>query len=68
MKLPIVGYRRYDDSRMKPEPAPNIPGNTDGERMSNALKMVLSVSKKELLKAEAKRKRAIERRKRRKKG
>ena len=29
---------------MKPEPAPNVPGNTPGERMSNALRMVLTVS------------------------
>jgi hypothetical protein len=43
---------------MKPQPAPNVPGNTDAERMSNALKMVLTVSKEELLKREAAEKRA----------
>jgi hypothetical protein len=44
----------------KPAPAPNVPGSTDGERMSNALSMVLTVSKKELLKKEARLKRASE--------
>jgi hypothetical protein len=38
---------------MKPLPAPHVPRETDAERMSNALKAVLTVSKKDLLKAEA---------------
>lgn len=38
---------------MKPAAAPNVPGNTDAERMSNALGMVLRVSKADLLKEEA---------------
>lgn len=38
---------------MKPEPAPSVPGNTEAERMSNALRMVLRVSKTDLLKKEA---------------
>lgn len=38
---------------MKPNPAPNVPGNTEAERMSNALRAVLTVSKAELLKKEA---------------
>ena len=47
---------------MKPLPAaPNVPGNTDAERMSNALRMILTVSKKDLLKEEARLKRASER-------
>jgi hypothetical protein len=33
--------------------APNVPGKTDAERMSNALSMVLTVSKNDLLKKEA---------------
>ena len=41
-----------------PQPAPNIPGNTPAERMSNALRMVLRVSKPDLLKREARVKRA----------
>lgn len=43
---------------MKPQPAPPVPGNTDAERLSNALRMVLTVSKDELLKKEARLKRA----------
>jgi hypothetical protein len=39
---------------MKPLPAaPNVPGNADAERMSNALRAVLTVSKHDLLKREA---------------
>jgi hypothetical protein len=45
---------------MKPSPPPNVPGNTEAERMSNALSMVLTVSKKDLLKKEARLKRASE--------
>ena len=43
---------------MKPLKAPKVPGNTDAERMSNALRMVLKVSKADLLKEEARIKRA----------
>jgi len=43
---------------MKPLHAPNVPGNTPSERMSNALRMVLTVSKADLLKKEAKLKKA----------
>jgi hypothetical protein len=66
LSLALDHIWRYDVGRMKPQPAPNVPGDTEAERMSNALRMVLSVSKKELLKEEAKRQRATERRKRRK--
>jgi hypothetical protein len=45
---------------MKPAPAPDVPGETPAERMSNALRIVLSVSKKDLLKKEAKEKRGRE--------
>jgi len=34
---------------MKPQPAPEVPGNTDAERMSNALRMVLTVPKEAIL-------------------
>lgn len=44
----------------KPQPAPSVPGNTDAERMSNALSMVLTVSKKDLIKKEAGLKRVSE--------
>lgn len=53
---------------MKPLPAPNVPGNTEAERMSNALRMVLSVSKKDLLKKEAGEKRAREKKREKKPG
>jgi hypothetical protein len=45
---------------MKPAPAPDVPGRTEAERMSNALSMVLTVSKKDLLKKEARLKRTQE--------
>jgi hypothetical protein len=37
----------------KPVPIPNVAGATPGERMSNALSMVLTVSKKDLVNEEA---------------
>ena len=52
---------------MKPRPAPNVPGNTEAERMSNAVKKVLSVSKEAYLKEEARLKKLRERKKRSKK-
>ena len=51
---------------MKPAPAPNVPGDTEAQRMSNALRMVLTVSKKDLLKKEARMKRASEKKRARK--
>jgi hypothetical protein len=45
---------------MKPQPAPEVPGNTDAERMSNALRMVLTVPKEAILKEEAKLKKTKE--------
>ncbi len=39
-----------------------VPGNTPGERMSNALRTVLSVSKGELLERESRLKRASKKR------
>jgi hypothetical protein len=44
----------------KSKPAPHVPGNTEAERMDNALRMVLSVPKEQLLKAEAREKRVRE--------
>ncbi len=49
---------RYTTNKMKPEPAPHVPGATPWEKFDNALRRVLSVSKEELLKREAKWKRA----------
>ena len=51
---------------MKPAPPPNVPGNTEAERMSNALRMVLSVSKADLLKEEARLKRTSAKNRRKK--
>jgi hypothetical protein len=39
---------------MKPRPPPNVPGNTEAERMSNAVPKMFSVSNGELVKQEAK--------------
>ena len=47
----------------KPLPAPNVPGNTDAERMDNAVRMMFSVSKEDFLKRESKWKRARARKK-----
>jgi hypothetical protein len=43
---------------MKPAPAPDIPGNTESERMDNAVRKMFTVSKEDVLKEEAKWKRA----------
>ena len=39
---------------MKPKPAPNVPGNTEAERMDAAVRMLFAASKMDFLKAEAK--------------
>ena len=52
---------------MKPAPAPNVPGDTEAERFDNAVRKMFTVSKADLLKAEAKWKRARARKKRAKK-
>jgi len=49
---------------MKPLPAPDVPGNTEAEKFDNAVRKMFSVSKEELLKREAKRKRARTRKRR----
>jgi hypothetical protein len=48
---------------MKPLPAPNVSGNTDAERMDNAVRKLFTVSKEDYLKAEARLKRARDRKK-----
>jgi hypothetical protein len=50
--------------RMKPLPAPNVPGKTESERFENALRHVLTVSKDDLLKREAESKRTRTKKKR----
>jgi hypothetical protein len=52
---------------MKPLPAPHIPGSTEAERMDNAVHKMFSVSKEDILKEEAKWKRARARKRRTKK-
>ena len=49
---------------MKPLPAPNVPGNTEAERMDNAVRKMFTVSKEELAKREALWKRMQARKKR----
>jgi hypothetical protein len=43
---------------MKPLPAPSVPGNTEAERFDNAVRKIFTVSKEDVLKREAKWKRA----------
>ena len=49
---------------MKPLPAPEVPGNTEAERMDNAVRRMFTVSKDAILKREAEWKRAQARKKR----
>jgi len=46
---------------MKPQPAPNVPGKTEAQRFDNAFRAMFRVSKDDVLKEEAKQKRAKER-------
>ncbi len=38
---------------MKPLPAPYVPGDTDAERMDNAVRRMFTVSKQQVLRREA---------------
>ncbi|HEY4678536.1 MAG TPA: hypothetical protein VIJ01_15330 [Candidatus Angelobacter sp.] len=49
---------------MKPLPAPDVPGKTESERFSNALRQAFTVSKDDLLKREAQEKKTKTRKKR----
>ncbi len=52
---------------MKPlPPAPEVPGKTEFERFDNAVRQILTVSKNDLLKMEAREKKKKERKKRKK--
>jgi hypothetical protein len=42
---------------MKPEPAPKVEGKTPWKRLDNAVRHIFTVSKEDVLKAEAKEKR-----------
>lgn len=52
---------------MKPLPAPHVPGKTEFERFDNAVRQVLTISKEELLRREAREKKTRERKRRAKK-
>jgi hypothetical protein len=47
---------------MKPSPAPHVPGNTEAERMDNAVRKMFTVTKEDYLKEEARLKRVRNRR------
>jgi hypothetical protein len=49
---------------MKSAPPPPVPGNTDAERFDYAVRKMFSVSKEDVVKEEAKQKRARARKKR----
>jgi hypothetical protein len=53
---------------MKPLPAPQVPGSTEFERFDNAVRRILSVSKDDILKKEAREQRKKERKKEQKRG
>jgi hypothetical protein len=53
---------------MKPLPAPPVPGETDSARFDYAVRKMFSVSKEDVVKEEAKQKRARARKKRTKGG
>jgi hypothetical protein len=57
---------RYN-ARMRPLPAPHVPGKTDFERFDNAVRQVLTISKEELLRREAEEKKPAERKRRHRK-
>jgi hypothetical protein len=50
---------------MKPLPAPHVHGNTEAERMDNAVRRMFSVSKEDILQAEEQWKRQHQGRKKR---
>jgi hypothetical protein len=58
---------RYDRGDMRPpNPPPAVPGETEAERMKNALRMMFSVPKEAYLREEARLKRARNRKRARK--
>ena len=60
-------WTKGDGGTMKPLLAPNVPGKTEFERFDNAVRQVLSVSKEELLRREAREQKTREHKKRAKK-
>jgi hypothetical protein len=53
---------------MKPLPSPHVEGRTPAERMDNALRTILKVSKEAIVKEEAKEKRKREHKREQKRG
>jgi len=51
----------YDVGRMKPLPAPPVPGNTEWERFDNAFRKIITVPKEAFAKEEARLKQARDR-------
>jgi hypothetical protein len=49
---------------MKPQPAPDVSGNTPWERLDSATRKIFTVSKEAVVQDEAKRKKARERKQR----
>jgi hypothetical protein len=49
---------------LKPHPAPHVPGNTEAERMDNAVRKLFTVSKEDYLKEESRLKKRRDRKKR----
>ena len=47
---------------MKPQPPPYVPGDTEAERMDNAVRKMFGVSKEDVLREEAREKQAKARR------
>jgi len=54
-----AGIGQYN-CRMKPLPPPKVPGKTEFQKFDNAVRLVLTVSKEELLRREAAEKKANE--------
>lgn len=59
-------FHKWSIVSMRPLPAPHVPGKTEFERFDNAVRQVLTVSKDDLLKKEAREKRAQEKRNKKK--
>jgi hypothetical protein len=59
--LAFVQKAPYHWGEMKPHPAPQVPGNTEAERMDNAVRKLFTVPKEDYLKEEARLKRIRDR-------
>jgi len=64
--LVFLEFTQKEENKMKPLPPPDVPGKTEFERFDNAMRQILTVSKADLLKMEAREKRKKERRREKK--